>query len=212
MPLACLRRLLRRRGLNDESSAKTDVVRKFIKDAFPDMSDEEIAKCESEDASSYEGPEYDPVMANQSLLAELGELEEEEEGHHEEAVLLQHLLEERDRLRASRELQRSQAPAQTDEREQRRELPFLATRGLTQKEAKGMCPTGWVLSMDTRRHHRWQITERCAGRSYSKTFAMSESKPDDSALPMLPAQGVAGACVRDGHRVPLDLCAMTVEE
>ena len=48
------------------------------------------------------GPAYDPIMADQSLLAELGDMDEEG-GHHEEAVLLQHLLDERGRLRASRE-------------------------------------------------------------------------------------------------------------
>ena len=55
VPLSCLRRLLRRRGLGDESSAKADVVRKLIKDAFPDMSDEDVAVCKSHDASSDEG-------------------------------------------------------------------------------------------------------------------------------------------------------------
>ena len=65
---------------------------------------------------------------------------------------------------------------------QRRTLPFIATRGLTQKEAKAYCLVGWGLSKDVKRHHRWQIVERSSGRSFSKTFLMSSSQTDDGAL------------------------------
>ena len=86
VPLPCLHRLLRSTGMPGESSAKTDVVRKLIRDAFPNISDDELLKFESNDGSGGEGHQYEPVMANDSLLAELREVEEE--GDQQEAAAL----------------------------------------------------------------------------------------------------------------------------
>ena len=126
-----------------------------------------------------------PIVDADPLLCMSHDADDEEEGEEqrrEDAVLLQHLLEERDRLRASKAFTRMVPREARAEEPVPRAIPFLPTRGLSQREAKEMCPPGWGLSKDLRRHHRWQIHEKSSGRSFSKAFAASERRSDDSAL------------------------------
>ena len=205
LPLACLRQLLVKKGIPEESSAKADVVRKLIRDAFPDMSDEEVKNCESDEGGYMASPEYEPVVADEALIQGLGEVVDDQGGQQEEEALLRHLLEERDRLRASREVRRAQAPAQREERVERRRLPFKGVRGLTQKEAREYCPAGWGLSKDMRRHRRCQITERSSGRSFFEDFLDVFNTNRWWGIGLLFAEGMAGACSSNRHRVPVDL-------
>ena len=114
-------------------------------------------------------------LAKQSLLAKLGEA-----GHHEETFLLQHFVGLRRGISSEHPGRSRRLSLQ---RRGMRECKEEICHSWPHPEGgQGFCPAGCGLSKDTRRHHRWQVTERCAGRNFSKTLAMCESKTDDSAL------------------------------